>query len=195
MTSEKIPDPRLAVFLELNSEKKKAPWQRRIKLVEDAFPSFRKLDWRKAFDSDERLWGAVLREILKDEQREPGRSGPRPNLVRDPALAKLREYQGDDYNEHAFPAAMRELAGMNSSVRSIARKTGLPPTFVHRLMAGERVIDVVTLEQIAKSYKKDPGYFLEYRVSFVLAALGDKLATLPEATVGLYRRLRGERPA
>src|SRR5258708_3837407 len=108
-------DPRVAVFLKLNRGTKKAPWQERVQLVDDVFPSFRALDWKRAFDTDEQLWGAVLREILKDEQREPGRSGPRPNLVRDPALAKLREYRGEDYSENTFPGAMRELAGRNTS--------------------------------------------------------------------------------
>lgn len=185
-------DPRLGVFLELNTRELKLPWQDRVKIIEEIFPSFRQLDWRRAFDQDINLWGAVIREILKDEQREPGRSGPRPNLVRDPAIAKLREYRGDDYSESPFPIALRQLA-RNGSVRSISRKTGLAPTFVYRLMMGERSIDMVTLERVAAAYKKDPGYFLEYRVGFVLAALGDRLTHAPETSVGLYRRLRGEK--
>lgn len=186
-------DPRLNVFLELNTGKTKVPWQQRVRLFEEVFPSFRQLDWKRAFDDDINLFGTLLREILKDAQREPGRAGPRPNLVRDPAMARLREYHGDDYNESPFPTAVRQLAGRNSSVRAIARKTGVPQTSIYRLMMGDRPIDMVTLEQIAASYKKDPGYFLEYRVAYVLAALGDRLARAPETSVGLYRRLRGEK--
>lgn len=187
-------DPRLAVFVELNAKgKKKAPWQERVALVNEVFPSFVRLDWHKAFAQDVELWGEFIEDILKLDQAEPGRSGPRPNLDRGPALARLREYMGDDYSEQPFPDALLVLAGSNNSVRAIAYKTGLLRSFVHRLLVGERVVDMVTVERIAKAYKKDPGYFLEYRVACVLAALGDRLVISPETTVGLYRRLKGDK--
>lgn len=187
-------DPRLAVFVELNGKgKKKAPWQERVKVVDEVFPSYARLDWRKAFDGDIELFARVMRDILKTDQTEPGRSGPRPNLNRGPALAKLREYMGSDYSELPFPLALQVLAGEKASVRSIAHKTGLARMFTHRLLMGERPVDMVTIETVAKAYKKNPGYFLEYRVAFVLAALGDRLAVSPETSVGLYRRLKGEK--
>lgn len=186
-------DQRIAVFVELNARgKKKAPWQERVKLVNEVFPSFTQLEWYRAFTGDISLFARVVRDVLKDEQREPGRSGPRPNLDRGPALAKLREYMGDDYSEQPFGPALRTLAG-SQSLRRVAAKTLLPFTTLQRLVSGERPVDMVTIERVAKAYKKDPGYFLEYRVSYVLAALGDRMMLAPETTIGLYRRLKGEK--
>lgn len=187
-------DPRLAVFLELNAKgkKKKAPWQERVKVVDEVFPSYARLDWIKAFNGDIELFARVLRDILKTDQTQPGRSGPRPNLDRDPALAKLREYMGDDYSDSHFGLALKALA-KGQSLRGISRKTGIAFTTLQRHVTGERAIDMVTLERIARVYKKDPGYFLEYRVAYVLAALGDRMVISPETTVGLYRRIKGER--
>lgn len=186
-------DPRLAVFLELNvkGKKKKAPWQERVRLVDEVFPSFSRLEWYRAFD-DVDLFGRVLRDILKTDQTQPGRSGPRPNLDRDPALAKLREYMGNDYSDTYFGPALKMLA-KGQSLRGIARKTGIAFTTLQRHVTGERPVDMVTLERIARAYKKDPGYFLEYRVAYVLAALGDRMVVSPETTVGLYRRIKGEK--
>jgi len=187
-----VSDQRLAVFLKLNTKGKKAPWQERVKVVDEVFPSYARLDWLKAFNGDIELFARVLRDILKTDQTQPGRSGPRPNLDRDPALAKLREYMGDDYSDLLFPDALKILT-LGRSLRSVAQKTGIARTTLTRHIEGERPIDMVTLERIARAYKKDPGYFLEYRVAYVLAALGDRMVVSPETTVGLYRRIKGEK--
>lgn len=186
-------DPRLAVFVSLNTQKgrKKAPWQDRVKLVHEVFPSYKRLDWYRAFD-DISLFGRVLRDILKTDQAEPGRSGPRPNLDRDPALEKLREYMGSDYADVPFAQALK-LISRGASLHGVARKTGVAYTTLQRHVTGERPVDMVTLERIALAYKKDPGFFVEYRVAYVLAALGDRMVISPETTVGLYRRIKGDK--
>jgi transcriptional regulator with XRE-family HTH domain len=181
-------DANLDVFVELNQTGKKVPWQRRVKLVEEIFPSTTKLDWNRAF-SDIDLLGRVLRDILKVDQTEPGRSGPRPVLDRARATARLRQFMGKDYTELSFPDALRVLAN-GRSVRGIAAKTGLDVTMVQRLLTGGRFVDVPIMEQVALAYKKDPSYFMEFRVMYILAALADRMDMMPEMTVDLYKRIR-----
>jgi len=182
-------DPRLSVFLSLNAEGRKVPWQERVKLIHDVFPSTTQMDWRKAFN-DIDLFGRILRDILKVDQTSPGRSGPRPVLDRKKATERLRQFMGADFSDAIFAQAFRELCG-DKSVRGVAAKTGLEKTMVQNLLTGKRQPDVQIMEQVAESFKKDPSYFFEYRVAYVLAALGDKMAGAPEMTVDLYKRLRG----
>lgn len=182
-------NPRLDVFLALNAGTDKVPWQERVKLINEVFPTTVKMDWMKAFN-DIDLFGRILRDILKVDQTSPGRSGPRPVLDRKKATERLRQFMGADYSDAIFPQAFRELAA-GKSVRGISAKTGVEKTMVQNLLTGKRQPDVALMEQIARAFKKEPAYFYEYRIAYVLAALGDRMSGSPEMTVDLYKKLKG----
>lgn len=177
---------RLSVFGELS--RRKAPWDQRVRVIRERFPSIVRLDWNRAFSDDLELFARVLRDILKLEQAQPGRPGPRPSLDVAAATRRMQQFLGKDYTLEAFPEAFRILAG-NRSIRHLAAKVGLDRTLVYRLLHGRIEPDAYALDQIANAFGKSPSYFLEYRIAFIVAALTNRLEWSPETTVGLYREL------
>lgn len=177
----------LTPFEEINSLGK-VPWAKRLELIQEQFPTSLRLDWHQAFE-DVDLFGRILRDILKVDQSEPGRSGPRPVLDRKKAQQRLRQFMGRDFSEFPFQEAFRTLAA-GRSVRQLATKTGIDRNMIQKLLTGQKDPDLYFLEEIAKAFDKHPSYFLEYRMAFVIGALSEKMAASPEITVDLYKRLR-----
>lgn len=180
--------PDLSVFRELNERGKRVPWAERVKVIRQQFPSVENLDWNRALERDVDLFGRIIRDIIKLDQAEPGRDGPRRQV--DPAKGReaLRRLAGQDYSELPFAESVRVLSrGM--SLRPLARKTGLSPMTLSRLLRGDKEPDVHEMHAIAEAFKKHPSYFVEYRVGFITAAMASKLASAPEASIGIYRKL------
>lgn len=171
---------------------RKMTWADRKKLIEQEFPSTKSLDWKRAFDADIDLFGRIIRDILKIGDNQPGRPGPRPQLDEETAAQRFRELMGDDYTVLPFADAFRALAG-DRSIRHVATKTGLDRNAVDRLMKGTIQPDAYQMEKVAAGFGRDPSYFLEYRMLFISAALLDKMASSPESTVGLYRKIQPRR--
>jgi transcriptional regulator with XRE-family HTH domain len=164
------------------------PWDERIQIINEQFPSTVHLDWCRAFE-DVELFGRILRDILKVDQTPPGRSGPRPVLDRDAATRRLRQFMRSDYSSLSFQETFQLLAG-DRSHRALAAKIGIDRNMVQKLLAGSREPDIPLMEMIARAFKKDPSYFVEYRTAYVLGALGDKMQSAPETTIDLYKKLK-----
>jgi hypothetical protein len=159
-------------------------------MIGEKFPSTVEMDWSRAFQNDIELFGRVLRDILKVDQTVPGRSGPRPVLNKAEATGRLRQFMGVDYSELPFQESFRALAH-GKSIRNIAAFTGLDRNLVHKLLNG-KAPDLYTMEVVATSFKKDPSYFLEYRVAYILGALQGRLEASPEMSVDIYRKFQKE---
>lgn len=184
-------DERVKPFAELRQservEGKKNPKERQ-RLITEQFPSVRDLDWGKAFDNDIDLFGRIIRDILKVEQPQSGRPGPRLALDYDDGIKRLNQIMGEDYTTEPFVLAFERLVG-NRSIRQLASKTGLDRNTVFRLLKGKRYPDPYLMETIAKAFSKHPSYFLEYRLHFISGALEGKMKTAPESTINIYRKI------
>jgi hypothetical protein len=184
-------DPRVKFFTEINEvarrQGKRIPWAERVRLVHEHFPSTTSLDWRKALSNPETL-PQILRDILRLEQADPGRSGPRPAPDYDEGLKTLRRITGEDYSTLPFHEAFQVLA-RGYSTRHLARKARISDMAVRRYLQGTREPGMEVMARIAEGFGKQPWYFAEYRLNFVMISIGHKLATSPEATIPLYRKL------
>ena len=188
MTNEQPTDPRLEPFKELN--KKKVPWEERMKVVHRQFPSTASLDWKRAFDADVNLLGRIIGDVLKADMAEPGRPGKRAAVDRRAAEARLRQMLGAEYSIEPFSLAFKTLVN-GRSIRSVAAKTGLDRNAVYRLLEGKMSPDAYEMETIAKAYHKQPEYFVEYRIAYVTAVVAHRLAENPEAAFGIFRKVKG----
>lgn len=183
----------LQPFIELNKQEKsqgaKIPWKDRYALICSHFPAAERLDWRAAF-RDEGVWGRLVYDLLvHDQKAEWDGKGPRPPFDPKRARERLNQWMGNDYSYVEFEQTFNTLVG-ERSLRHIASKMGVSAHFVWKLKNGTASPDLYTLERIAKAFKKDPSYFLEYRIAYVLGALGDQMDLAPEISVDLYRRVR-----
>lgn len=174
---------------------KRVPWQRRVDLIFKQFPSTKAIhsgtevpNWRKAFDKDLDLFAWILRDVLKADGATPGRSGPKPTVNRAAAEARLRQLMGNDYTVEPFHVAFSTLAG-NRSLSNLAYKTGISRSQVNRLLKGLCEPTGYEMEQVARGFSLPPGYFTEYRLGVVVAAIVDKLKQYPDATVKYWREI------
>jgi hypothetical protein len=169
------------------AERKRVPWEERLEMIEERFPDAMNADWNVVLRDDD-VFARILKDILKVDQIEPGRAGPRPNLDYDRGIQTWREMTGRDYSELPFRQAFQALARMHS-LTTVARKTTLSRSKVHRLLQGTDRPTVVELRAIAVGYGKKPAYFAEYRAEYVMAAMAARLADDPEITITLYTKL------
>lgn len=166
--------------------RKRVPWEHRIKMIYEEFPGTKDADWNTIL-KDPDVFARILKDVLKVDQMEIGRAGPRPNLDLERGMRTWAEIQGD-YSERPFIAAFAVLTTGNSQ-RVIARKTGISKTRIVRLQQGDDRPNVDDLRVIAEAYKKKPAYFVEYRAEYILAAIATRLENEHELTAVLYRKL------
>jgi hypothetical protein len=167
--------------------KKRVPWEDRLKLIEQEFPGALTADFNVVL-RDNDIFARVLKDVLKVDQIEPGRAGPRPNLDYERGMRTWREMTGQDFSEQPFTEAFKLLA-RNDSFTVMARKTRISRSRVVRLWHGLIPPTVDDLRDIASAYGKKPAFFAEYRSEFILAAIAARLSVETEMTIALYRKL------
>ena len=181
----------LSPFIEDNERwrnaKRKVPWEDRREMIDEHFPNVRDADWNVVL-RDDAIFGRLLRDILKIDQIEPERKGPRPSLDYDRGMQSWRELTGQDFSELPFAQAFRVLT-RGHSTRVIARRTAISPTRVHRLLHGEDKPTIEDYRLIAGAYNKKPAFFAEYRAEYILSAMAARLEDQHEMTIAIYRKL------
>lgn len=170
---------------------KRLNWGERVELIYEYFPKCRDPDWNIILSDIDTL-GEVVRDILRLEQAEPGKSGPRPAPQVPAGMKTLRQWTGQDHSVLPFPQAFQILA-QGYSLTHLARKTHLSRSKIHRLLRGEEHPTPPELSAVAHAFGKEPSYFLEFRTAYIMAALGAKLEQVPEATIALFRRIAAGR--
>jgi hypothetical protein len=165
---------------------KRVPWDKRLQMIQEEFPSTRDTDWNLIL-KDPDIFARILKDVLKVDQIEVGRAGPRPNLDIEKGMRTWNEIRGD-FSERPFTEAFRIIT-RNNSQRTIARKTGISKTRIVRLFAGDDRPNMDDLRAIAEAYKKKPAYFVEYRAEYIIAVIATRLANEHELTAALYRKL------
>ena len=162
-------------------------WDERVELIYEHFPKAKSADWNVVL-SDLDTLGEVVRDILRLEQATPGKSGPRPAPEIRDGMKSLRQWNGEDHSVMPFHEAFKVLA-RGYSMTHLARKTGLDRNKVYRLLRGEHDATPAEMNQVARSFGKEPSYFLEFRTAYIMAMLGARLEQAPEATIALYRKV------
>jgi plasmid maintenance system antidote protein VapI len=187
------PRPELKAFRDLNAEAKqqgfRVPWAQRLGVIHQQFPSTATLDWNEAFTRDHELWARIMHDIIKADQAEPGRDGPRPKaLDYERGLATIRQMMGQDYSLLPFPEAFAVLS-RGYSLSHLARKTNISRSIVHRLLRGDEEPSAEEMAAIADAFDKHPSFFIEYRVGYITAMVHARMATNPETSIAVYRKM------
>lgn len=169
------------------NQHKRVPWAQRLELIQETFPSTRTANWDDIL-KDPDILARVFKDILKVDQMEPGRAGPRPNLDVERGMQVWNEFATGDFAERPFPEAFRLLT-RNASIRSVAHKINISKSRVERLLNGRDHPTIEDLRLIAAAYNKKPAYFIEYRAEYIIAVIAAQLADRHEMTVALYKKL------
>lgn len=166
----------------------KRAWQDRYDEIVKIFPSVENIDWGSAFRKDTGLFTAVVADLIKSEGRG-SLPGKRPSLSKEAASIQLSRIAQSDYSNSDFHTTFKALVG-NRSMRSVASKTGLGKSYVYQLLNEERSPSFSAMEKIAKGFGKDPSFFLEYRIAFILYNIDQFLVDAPEITTNWYMKIK-----
>lgn len=156
----------------------KKSWEDRFEAMVKEFPSIENFNWAQAIYRDTELFTTLLGDVIK-ATGDSSRPGKRPPLSRNEAIEKLNQVAAEDFTEYEFCDAFRGLCA-GKSVRGVAAKTGLDRNMVHGLMTGSRTPSFQSMEIIAAAFSKDPSFFLEYRVGYILSIVSKFLYDSPE---------------
>lgn len=170
-------------------DRKKA-WEDNYQQIKNQFPSVEHISWGRVLDVDSDAFVQVLGDVIKAEGKR-SRPGKRPTLSRPVAEAELSKLSGTSYSELDFLRAFKALTH-GRSVRGIAGKVDIKQTTVHKLLHGQPPT-FEQMEKIAIAYKKDPSYFLEYRIAYVLLTVDKFLMDSPETATAWYLKMKAKR--
>lgn len=183
-------DQKLAAFRRADGSPAKMSKAEREKRIVAQFESQKPdFSWENALSRDDDLFVRIMRDIIKLDQRQPGRAGPRPNTVDyDKGLATFRQLMGQDFTTLPFIEAFKLLTEGLSRTQ-VARKVHLSRTKISRILAEEYIPDEYDLRAIADGFNKHPSYFVEYRKSYIIDVLTQKLLAEPEQTIAYYQKI------
>jgi transcriptional regulator with XRE-family HTH domain len=170
---------------------KKIPWEVKYKRIIKQYPEVSDLNWSRVMREESDIFARLLGDVLKSEGRG-SKPGKRPQLDRSEALNRLAKLSGEDFSEYDFATTFRNLTA-GRSIRNIAHKTGLGTSYVHRLLSGNADPSFETMEKIAEAFRKNPSYFLEYRIAIILVVLDGMFTDSPETATAWYLKLKGMR--
>ena len=165
-------------------------WEENYKKIKKQYPSVDQISWSDAVGRDIDAFASVLGDVIKAEGKR-SRPGKRPSLSRSQAEEEFAKLSGANYSEVEFTQAFKALT-RGRSVRGIANKVGISPSAVYKLQQGASP-SFEQMEKIAAAYKKDPHYFLEYRVAYVLLVIESFLMDSPETATVWYSKLRSHK--
>lgn len=170
---------------------KKIPWEVKYKRIIKQYPEVRDLSWARVMREENDIFARLLGDVLKSEGRG-SKPGKRPQLDRSEALTRLAKLSGEDFSEYDFHTTFRNLTA-GRSIRNVASKTGLGTSYVQRLLNGKADPSFETMERIAEAFRKNPSYFIEYRIAVVLVIINDMFTDSPETATAWYLKLKGMR--
>ena len=190
--------PDLTPFHEANAEAngKRVKWSDRLSLIQEHFPATAEPDIGGMLVKDDRILGAILRDVLHSIQTPEGKTGRKLTFDPERGREDLRTLTGENYTHLPFHQAFRELAsdknGRSHSLTEISRKTAISRSRVHRLLNRVEPPSVEDLAVIARCYGKPPSYFGEYRSRYVAKHLAAHLEQNPEMSQAVYRKIAGD---
>ena len=151
-------------------------WDKKIHQIRETYPDVRNIDWGEILRTEPEIFRPVAGDVAKStvSKKDKGIKS---------AAQSLAQLTNSDYSEVAFVDALNALWG-DRSISDMVHKTKISKEIIYHMKRGTRHPSFQEMEQIAKSFGKDPSFFLEYRIGKVLAAIDSYLRRSPEtATV------------
>lgn len=160
-------------------------WDRKIHDLRETYPEIRNIDWARLVSTEPEIFRGIAGDVAKVGVDKKAK----PHSATAQAYAQLIN---TDYSELPFVEALNILWG-DRSINDMTHKTKISKELIYRMKRGLRHPSFEEMEQIARSFGKDPSFFLEYRIGKVLAAIDVYLRRSPEvATVWHSKVVKAE---
>lgn len=172
---------------------KRPSWEERLRHVQRQYPSTERGTWASALE-DYALMGNLVRMLIQVGAETPttiGVPGPRPMPAIKEGMDQLRALMGMHYTCMPFNVALRFLVlDRQWTLSTLAERSGVSRSQLHRLMAGAVKPSGGEIEAVARALGKPPEWFAEYRVAAVCALFSDWLTAAPDASAAILRQIR-----
>lgn len=179
----------LEVFRRMNQSGEKVVWHDRYEQISKSFKSIERLDWQKVFMEDPEILGSIINDILKLNVPSKGRPGKRPSLGEDQARELFSTLIGENFTIEPFHVAFKKLTE-GTSIRKLSAALGYDKMLIHRLLTDKQAPSLEQMETIAAHYHKDPSFFREWRVSYILTCIDHLLIENAEASVVVFNKMK-----
>lgn len=181
----------LDIFNTLNQSPKKISWHDRSEEIKSNFFSIENLDWKKVFTEDPEILGSIINDMLKMRVPGKGRPGKRPALDNKDSKDLFSNLIGTDYSEQIFSLTFNKLKSKSRlSIRSLGDELGMDKMLVHRLLSGKQNPSLNQMERVASYFNKDPSYFLEWRIAYIITFIHAALHDYTESSIVVFKKLK-----
>jgi transcriptional regulator with XRE-family HTH domain len=146
-------------------------------------PELNEINWSEVINKNPDVLEGIVGDVVKVD-------GKRRKVSRQDGTRRLNQVYEQDFSERPFQDSFRIICGKDS-LRTTAAKTGISYSHVFHLKSGNATPTIEMMENIAIAYNREPSYFLEYRIHFVLASMTDFLMKNPETATAWFNKSRG----
>lgn len=140
--------------------------------------------WANGLNEDQ--LAKIIKDVLRAGHAHASKGWrPQPD---ENDISILRDMIELEYTTLPFVEAFRILAG-ERSLNHLSSRTGIDRYRIHRLITGRYEPTGGELETIARTFKKDPRYFCEYRSTLIAAAVMRAMDSNPDQSAAIARRI------
>jgi transcriptional regulator with XRE-family HTH domain len=101
---------------------------------------------------------------------------------------------GDNYSEQNFAITLTKLKkDTNLSIRALGEELGMDKMLIHRLLTDKQKPSLAQIELVAEYFNKQPSYFLEWRIAYVITFIYEALNKYTESSVIIFKKLKPAR--
>lgn len=159
---------------------KKKELQERIVSLKEKFPQLEDIDWSDVIRKNPDVLENIVGDIVRVE-------GSRRRVDRSKGARRVSAIYNIDHSEKQFKDSFTILVG-SESLRKTASKIDASPAYVYNLKLGKTEPTLDVMERIALAYDRDPSFFLEYRIHYVLESISSFLLKNPETATAWFSK-------
>lgn len=162
---------------------KKQELQEKIVGLKEEIPALQEINWSEVINKNPDVLEGIVSGMMKVD-------GKRRRISREDGARRLNQVYSQDYSERPFRESFGIICGKDS-LRTTASKTGISYSHVFQLKSGNASPTIEMMENIAIAYNREPSYFLEYRIHFVLESMSSFLMKNPETATTWFNKAKG----
>ena len=162
---------------------KKQELQEKIIHLKEEMPALQEINWSEIINKNPDVLEGIVGGVIKV-------GGKRRKISRQDGARRLNQVYEQDFSEKPFCESFSIICGKDS-LRTTAAKTGISYSHVFQLKSGNATPTIRMMEDIAIAYNREPSYFLEYRIHFVLESMSSFLMKNPEVATTWFNKSKG----
>lgn len=157
-------------------------WDKKLYKIREAYPEVRSIDWAELIRGEPEIFRSITGDVAKS-------TIPKKKVDHSSAAQSFAQLTNTDYSELCFVDALNVLWG-GRSISDMVHKTKISKEIIYHMKRGTRTPTFSEMEQIARSFGKDPSYFLEYRIGKILASIDLYLQRSPETAALWHEKVQ-----